>query len=301
MTSTEIQKVSSKPGAPEKNNDLQLVPEAVLKRKHDIDEMKANWAAQALRNPRGNRKIFNAKTKVIKVIKPESVLSKARMQRNHSRRYARVLKKGMQARASDVRVEAVKTVVPDGTATREEEEELKKEVQYASNSVGAKLVFVVRIRDPVGMPKNVKKVLTTLRLKCVNEGVFCRYNESNRKKLQLIEPWVTYGIPSKAIVTDLIRRRGHGWTDGKRVPLSDNTIIENALGDKTDGAVICVDDVVHELHSVGEEFTKVMGFLWPFQLAAPRSKFQKEKLNFKDGGDYGDRGEQMDDLIRQML
>lgn len=91
------------------------------------------------------------------------------MQRNHSRRYARVLKKGMQARASDVRVEAVKTVVPDGTATREEEEELKKEVQYASNSVGAKLVFVVRIRDPVGMPKNVKKVLTTLRLKCVNE------------------------------------------------------------------------------------------------------------------------------------
>jgi hypothetical protein len=36
-------------------------------------------------------------------------------------------------------------------------------------------------------------------------------------------------------------------------------------------------------------------------LAAPRSKFQKQKLNFKDGGDYGDRGEEIDDLIRQML
>ena len=27
----------------------------------------------------------------------------------------------------------------------------------------------------------------------------------------------------------------------------------------------------------------------------------KEKLNFKDGGDYGDRGEEIDELIRQML
>lgn len=208
----------------------------------------------------------------------------------------------MQARASKVREEVTEMVVTDGVAAgREEEEDLRREVTYAKNSVGAKLVFVVRIRDPVGMPKNVKKALTTLRLKSVNEGVFCRYNPSNKKKLQLLEPWVTYGVPSKAIITDLIRRRGHGWINGKRIPLSDNTIVENALGEKTDGGVICVDDLVHELHSVGDEFGRVTKFLWTFQLAAPKSKFQKEKLNFKDGGDYGDRGEQMDDLIRQML
>jgi len=41
--------------------------------------------------------------------------------------------------------------------------------------------------------------------------------------------------------------------------------------------------------------------LWTFQLSAPRSKFQREKLNFKDGGDYGDRGEEIDELIRQIL
>lgn len=119
--------------------------------------------------------------------------------------------------------------------------------------------------------------------------------------MHLIEPWVTYGVPSKNIVNDLIRRRGHGKIDGKRVPLSDNTIVENALGDDTDGAVICVDDMVHELYTVGDEFKKVNGFLWTFQLSSPKSKFQKQKLNYKDGGDYGDRGEEIDELIRQML
>jgi 60S ribosomal protein uL30 len=103
------------------------------------------------------------------------------------------------------------------------------------------------------------------------------------------------------MVNDLIRRRGYGTMEGKRVPLSDNTIIEKVLGEETDGSVICVDDMVHEISSVGKEFKKVNGFLWTFQLSAPKSKFQKQTLNFKDGGDYGDRGEEIDDLIRQML
>lgn len=89
--------------------------------------------------------------------------------------------------------------------------------------------------------------------------------------------------------------------DGKRVPLSDNILVEKALGEDTDGSVICIDDMVHELHTVGEQFKKVNAFLWAFHLSAPKSQFQKQKLNFKDGGDYGDRGEEIDDIIRQML
>ncbi len=133
------------------------------------------------------------------------------------------------------------------------------------------------------------------------QGIFLRYDDTTKKQLHLVEPWVTYGIPSKAIINDLIRRRGHGKLDGKRIPLSDNTIVEQALGESTDGSVICVDDMVHELFSVGDQFKKVNNFLWTFQLSAVRSRFRKEKLNFKDGGDYGDRGAEMDDFIRQML
>jgi 60S ribosomal protein uL30 len=103
------------------------------------------------------------------------------------------------------------------------------------------------------------------------------------------------------MISDIIHRRGHGKVDGKRIPLSDNVVIEKELSDTTDGEVICVEDMVEELHNVGKQFGIVNRFLWPFQLASVRSKFQKEKLNFKDGGDYGDRGEEMDDFIRQIL
>ncbi|GFH51501.1 hypothetical protein CTEN210_07977 [Chaetoceros tenuissimus] len=283
------------------DQELQLVPETILRKKHDLDEMKAHRAAQAIVNPRGNRKVFNQKTKVIKVYKPETVLAAARSRRNHLIRYKRVLKKGMQKRASNKKEEKTKIVVPDGVVDAEQEADLEREVKYIANSVGAKMVFVVRIREPNGMPAKVKKILNGMRLRSVNEGKFLRYDETAKKQLHLIEPWVTYGVPSKNIVNDLIRRRGHGKIDGKRVPLSDNTIVENALGDDTDGAVICVDDMVHELYTVGDEFKKVNGFLWTFQLSSPKSKFQKQKLNYKDGGDYGDRGEEIDELIRQML
>ena len=266
-----------------------------------MDEMKAHRAAQQIIHPRGNRKVFHKKTKVLKIHKPESILANARSKRNHNRRYRRVLNKGMMKRASEKKVEKTKVVVPDGLESREEEEMEQKEVEYVANSVGSKLVFVVRIRDPNGMPDKVKRILNTLRLKSVNEGVFLRYDASTRKQLHLIEPWVTYGVPSKAMISDLIHRRGHGKKDGKRIPLSDNIVIEKELGDKTDGEVICVEDIVEELQNVGAQFAHVAKFLWPFQLASVRSKFQKQKLNFKDGGDYGDRGEEMDDFIRQVL
>jgi len=155
------------------NEELQLVPEAILKRKHDMDDMRAHRAAQQIINPRGNRKIFSQKTKVIKIHKPETILAMARSKRNHSIRYNRVLRKGMQKRASKSKLEKTKIVVPDGVTNAEEEEELQREVSFVSNSVGAKMVFVVRIREPNGMPKKVKKILNGMKLKSSNEVCCC--------------------------------------------------------------------------------------------------------------------------------
>eukprot|EP00560_Eucampia_antarctica_P006911 CAMPEP_0197823940 /NCGR_PEP_ID=MMETSP1437-20131217/1262_1 /TAXON_ID=49252 ORGANISM="Eucampia antarctica, Strain CCMP1452" /NCGR_SAMPLE_ID=MMETSP1437 /ASSEMBLY_ACC=CAM_ASM_001096 /LENGTH=287 /DNA_ID=CAMNT_0043423367 /DNA_START=79 /DNA_END=942 /DNA_ORIENTATION=- len=282
----------------EKKQELQLIPETVLKKKHDLDEMKATSVAQQLINPRGNKKVFSSKTKSVKIAKPEKYVVRARSRLHHTRRLNRVLKKGMQKRASNKKITETKVVYPDGLE-EDVEQKLATEVNYASNSVGSKLVFCVRIRDDLGTPKDVARILSRLRLRNVNEGVFARYNTSTRKQLHLIEPWVTYGVASKSVIADLISRRGHGKIEQKRVPLSDNTIIEKALGNDT--GIICVEDLVHEIYSVGSDFGKANIFLWPFRLSAPKSKFQKQKLNFKDGGDYGDRGEEMDDLIRKML
>jgi large subunit ribosomal protein L7e len=285
---------------------LPLVPEAVLKRKHDMDEMKAHRAAQQLSNPRGNRKVFSSKTKSFKIRKPEKFVARAMEKRNHTIRFKRVMKKGMQARASNKTIIKTKLVQKDKNVQDEDAIVSEAdggadvvEVKYAANSVGASLVFVVRIRDGSGTPPPVQKLLNQMRLQRINEGVFLQYNDQTRKNLHLVEPWVSYGIPSKAMVSDLINRRGHGRVEGKRIPISDNTVIERALGEKT--GIICVEDLVHEIVSVSPSFQAANSFLWPFLLTAPRTKFQKDKLNFKDGGDYGDRGEEMDDLIRKML
>ncbi|CAI5942951.1 unnamed protein product, partial [Closterium sp. NIES-65] len=84
-----------------------------------------------------------------------------------------------------------------------------------------------------------------------------------------------------------------GW---RRVPLTDNAIVEQALGST---GIICIEDLIHEIATVGPHFLQVTGFLWPFRLAAPRGKFSKAGW-FNKGGEAGNRGVEINDLIRQM-
>ena len=270
----------------DKNKDLQLVPETLLKRRHDLDDIKARREALVVNN---NKKF--SKSGKFYVKKPERFLAQATSRKNHEIRFNRVLKKGMQKRASSKKLVDTKVVEePNGDET---------EIQYQNNSFGAKMVFVVRIRDSTGVSKRVKTVLWKLKLHDKYEGVFLKYDERNRKLLYLVEPWVMYGTPSKEMVSDLINRRGHGRVKNARIPLSDNTIIETALGETS--GIICVEDLVHELYEAGDAFDAAANFLWPFRLAAPKTRFQTQKLNDKEGRVYGDRGQEMDYLVKQML
>jgi large subunit ribosomal protein L7e len=97
----------------------------------------------------------------------------------------------------------------------------------------------------------------------------------------------------------LTERRSYGNVKGERVPLSDNTIIEQALG--KDHGLICKEDLVLELTGSGDLFDVVAKFLWPFPLSASRSHFQKKLLAMKHGKDYGDLGDEIDEYIKQML
>jgi hypothetical protein len=38
--------------------------------------------------------------------------------------------------------------------------------------------------------------------------------------------------------------------------------------------VVCVEDVIHEIYTVGPQFKKVNKFLWPFKLSSPRGGFR---------------------------
>jgi large subunit ribosomal protein L7e len=274
--------------------DLALVPESVLKRRHDLDDLKRK--RQAIEEEALKRKGPKTTRKGTYVRKPETFLARAKQRRNENIRYKRVKRKGMQKRASkDPVMKTKEIVVNEGKDDQE-----SKTIQYQANSVGAPYVFVIRIREDAGNPPRcVMNILHMLRLKEPNTGVFVKYTPVTKKHLHLVEPWVVYGKPSDGIVEDLLERRSYGNVNGERVPLSDNTIIEKALGDEH--GLICMEDLVHELTKAGDLFDVVAKFLWPFPLSSSRTKFEKNLLAIKQGKDYGDKGDEIGEYIKQML
>lgn len=281
---------SSKDG----QKNLPLVPESVLKRRHDLDDLRRKRQAQDNGSKRNNKKRGSY------VKKPATFLAKAKQRRNEQIRYRRVKKKGMQKRASKKVEIKTKEIISTGDGDSSSAEAKKQVIQYKANSVGSPYVFVIRIREDDGRPpKCVLNILLQMRLKEANTGVFLRYTPTIKKHLHLVEPWVVYGKPSNGIVGDLMERRSFGSVKGEMVPLSDNTIIENTFGNNH--GMICMEDLVHELTSAGKSFEVVANFLRPFPLSATRSKFEKKLLSLKQGKDYGDRGEEIDEFIKQML
>ena len=108
---------------------LPLVPQAILKKRHALDEAarEQKVSARAVRQGKQNRKSSSSKgsarksdgddatrpTRRLYVKKPETIVARARMRRNHEKRYRRVLTKGMQARASNKPQFATKEIPHD--------------------------------------------------------------------------------------------------------------------------------------------------------------------------------------------
>uniref|UniRef100_A0A0N4ZK97 Large ribosomal subunit protein uL30 n=1 Tax=Parastrongyloides trichosuri TaxID=131310 RepID=A0A0N4ZK97_PARTI len=162
----------------------------------------------------------------------------------------------------------------------------------------AKVAFVIRIKGINKIHPRPKKVLQLFRLRQINNGVFIKLNKATIEMLRIIEPYVAYGYPSLKTVKDLVYKRGFGKVNGQRIPLTDNTIIEENLG-KLD--VICAEDIVHELYTVGPNFKQVSNFLWPFKLSNPKGGFTKKANHFVEGGDYGNREEKINALLKNMI
>jgi large subunit ribosomal protein L7e len=161
-----------------------------------------------------------------------------------------------------------------------------------------KLVFVVRIRGIIGVSPKVRKILQLLRLRQINNGVFIKLNAASVKMLRLVEPYIMYGYPTLKTVKDLVYKRGFGKVNKQRLPISDNSVIEEALG-KFD--IVCVDDLVHEIFTVGPHFKEANNFLWPFKLSNPNGGFKQKLLHFNEGGDAGQRGAEINKMVRLMI
>ena len=137
-----------------------------------------------------------------------------------------------------------------------------------------------------------------LRLRQLHNGVFVKLNRATINMIRLVEPYVTYGYPSRDNVRRLIYKRGYGKVNRSRIALSDNSVISGALGDK---GVSCIEDLIHEIWTCGDNFKSANNFLWPFKLNSPNGGFEKKRHPFQQGGVWGNREELINELIKRML
>jgi len=112
-----------------------------------------------------------------------------------------------------------------------------------------------------------------------------------------VEPYVTYGYPSRDTVKRLIYKRGYGKVNRSRIALTDNSIIDQSLGEK---GISCIEDLIHEIWTVGPHFKEANNFLWPFKLSSPLKGFEKKRHPFQQGGVWGNREELINELITRM-
>uniref|UniRef100_A0AC34QSD2 60S ribosomal protein L7 n=1 Tax=Panagrolaimus sp. JU765 TaxID=591449 RepID=A0AC34QSD2_9BILA len=161
-----------------------------------------------------------------------------------------------------------------------------------------KLAFVIRIRGIRKIHPRPRKVLQLLRLRQINNGVFVKLNKATTQMLRIADPYIAWGYPTQKTVRDLIYKRGYAKINKQRIAITDNAIIEEKLG-KED--IICTEDLVHEIFTVGKNFKKATNFLWPFKLSNPTGGWRKKRNHFVEGGDFGNREDQINKLLAKMI
>jgi large subunit ribosomal protein L7e len=177
---------------------------------------------------------------------------------------------------------------------------LRRQAKLAGNfyrEPDAKLAFVVRIRGVNGLDPRSKKILQLLRLRQIHNGVFVKLNKPTISMLNLVQPYIAWGYPNLKTVKELIYKRGFGRVNKNRIPITDNSVISQQLGKFN---ILCIEDLVHEIFTVGPHFKEANNFLWTFKLSSATGGFRQIKIHFIEGGDAGNREGYINQLVRQM-
>eukprot|EP00494_Astrolonche_serrata_P020842 UN21073 len=75
-----------------------------------------------------------------------------------------------------------------------------------------KVAFIIRIKGINKLAPKPKKILQLLRLRQLHNGVFVKLNKATWNMIRIIEPFVTFGYPSRETISKLIYKRGYGKT-----------------------------------------------------------------------------------------
>ena len=110
--------------------------------------------------------------------------------------------------------------------------------------------------------------------------------------------------PSVACIRSLIYKRGFAKIRSRpgaisRIPIMSSDLIEKHLGRYK---IETIEDMVHEIATVGPNFTKTVNFLWPFKLNCPKGGYRgRKRRHFLEGGTYGNWEHHINNLVFRML
>ena len=76
----------------------------------------------------------------------------------------------------------------------------------------------------------------------MNNGAFVRVNKASTNLLRRVEPYITFGYPTKETIRKLVLKRGYGKVNKQRIPLTSNAVVEQVLGKH---GIICVEDLIN--------------------------------------------------------
>ena len=101
------------------------------------------------------------------------------------------------------------------------------------------------------------------------------------------------GISGALAATELARQ-------GVKVALRDNVMVENKLSKK---GMICLDDMSHEIYTLGSEYDAAKNLLCTFKLSAPVGGYEKKVLKKHDEVESkaGFIGAEMEEFLQKIL
>jgi len=183
------------------------------------------------------------------------------------------------------------------------------------------LLMIIRVKESRNTTPQAQKILKELGLKEINNVSFVRADSATLDKLLLIRNYVAYGQPTKALLDEIIRKRGYmrkqeeGKAEQTRVPISDNVVVEDLLGSK---GIICIEDLIEafwKCKTNPEQYEAARTALWPIQLAPLKEDTEKANTTHdatgrtiskkttlvSKGGYLGMMGDKINEFVSQLV
>ena len=154
-----------------------------------------------------------------------------------------------------------------------------------------KCLVAVRVRGTVSATAEVRETLELLHLTHTNHALLIDSRPAYQGMLQRVNNYVTWGEPTKETVAAMLQKRGKS-VGGKK--LTDEFI--QKAGYKS------IDDLAEAIVNCKVAWQKLTDTQPTFRLHPPSKGYKgKTKKAFRAGGEAGNRGEAINELVKRMI